>query len=84
MFALKHIGDHVQRVNDYLNAKDRESMGKEELADSVKREKALVRRVKKASRERLAMVMSPTYDPAKRKAPPGLTEALALYPDTRS
>lgn len=84
VYATKHIGSHVQRVTQYLYARDRETMSEAELAASLKREKALSKKVARASLKRLRMVFSPFYDPGKREPSPGMAEILAMYPDTRN
>lgn len=83
MYATKHIGNHVQRVTQYLYARDRESMTEVERQASLKREAVLSKKVAWASLRRLRMVFSPFYDPGKREPSPGMAEILAMYPDNR-
>ena len=84
LYSLKHIGNHSQRVLEYLNGKDRQAMSEAELEASLAREKILRKKVAKATTSRLRSVFSPFYDPGKKQISPGMAEILASYPDSRS
>ncbi len=79
MFAAKHIGTHTARVAAYLNAVDREALSEPERQASLAREKTLKGKIRKASRQRLFKVLSPSYDPGKMVPSPGMVELLARY-----
>lgn len=79
IYAAKHIGTHTARVAAYLNSVDRQGLSAEEVQASEAREKTLKAKIRKASRERLLRVLSPSYDPAKMIPSPGMAELLARY-----
>jgi uncharacterized protein len=76
-FATKHILHHVTAVSEVLLAKDREGMTAEELVASKAREKAVKARAAKHAKEHMLEILSPFYNPAKRKPPRGVMEILA-------
>ncbi len=77
-YAALHIGRHTKRVSEYLLAKDRENMSPEEAAE---RAKAPVPKTPAAmSMNNLGLlfsILSPFYDPKKRRKPKGWDEFLA-------
>lgn len=82
--ALKHIGAHTRKVAAYMIEKDREQMTPQQRAESVIRQQSYQKAVKAATLPRLAKVLSPFYDPAKRRTPRGMQELLARFPQTPS
>lgn len=83
IYSTVHIGRHNKRVMAYLLEVDRKNMTQEEREESIKREKALNKRELKASWRKLLKVLSPFYDPGKKKVPDGLEDYLEQVPDVR-
>ena len=54
-------------------------MTEEEREASIAREKALSKKVAKASKKHLLKVLSPWYDPGKKVPPPGMQAILDRY-----
>jgi hypothetical protein len=54
-------------------------MTPEELEASLERQKVLVARIKRSAVPKLLKVLSPFYDPAKRRDPQGLQEFLQEF-----
>lgn len=79
IYAVRHIGSYTGRVQKYLLDVDRASMTEAERQASLEREKVLAKRVAKKSFKRLLAVLSPFYDPGKRKPSPGMQEILDRY-----
>jgi predicted metal-dependent hydrolase len=79
IYAVKHLGTFNKAAASYLLAKDRENMTPEELEASLERQKVLVARIKRSAVPKLLKVLSPFYDPAKRRDPQGLQEFLQEF-----
>jgi predicted metal-dependent hydrolase len=70
-YAIKHLGAFQAAACTYLLAKDREAMTPEEVEASVAREKELKKQISKRFLPMMLMVISPFYNPAKRRVPRG-------------
>jgi predicted metal-dependent hydrolase len=70
-YAIKHLGAFQAAACAYLLAKDREAMTPEEVEASVAREKELKKQISKRFLPMMLMVISPFYNPAKRRVPRG-------------
>jgi predicted metal-dependent hydrolase len=75
LYAIKHIGHHVNRFASHLEEVDRQARTPAEQAASEQRRRLLKQRGRKRL-ARLLPVLSPFYDPAKKAVPAGLTEYL--------
>jgi predicted metal-dependent hydrolase len=71
IYALKHLGAFQAATTAYLLGTDRARMTPAELAESVARQKALKKRIMKSVFPAMLKVLSPFYDPAKRRTPRG-------------
>ncbi len=78
VYAIAHIGSHVKRTTAYLLEQDRRTWSASERSASLEREKAVNRRLAKASLPRLLKVFSPFYDPARKQVPTGMEQYLDL------
>lgn len=76
-YSTYHINKAVSGVAQALLAKDREGMTPAELAASKAREKEIQKRAMKHALRHLRNIISPFYDPSKRKPPRGVLEILA-------
>ena len=83
LFAIKHLGNFSKEAATYLLAKDRENMTPEELAASIERQNAVKKRTMKAALPMMLKVLSPFYNPAKRRVPRGQEEFLASFETRR-
>jgi Predicted metal-dependent hydrolase len=79
LYAIKHLGDFSKAAAGYLLAKDREGMTPEEVADSIERQNAVKKRTVKAALPMMLKVLSPFYNPAKRRIPRGQEEFLQTF-----
>jgi predicted metal-dependent hydrolase len=78
-YAAKHIRNHVQKVQEYLLAKDRESMSEEEIAASIARQRHVEEVTTRHAKAHLKRILSPFYKPGDRTPPRGLLEVLDRY-----
>lgn len=78
-FALKHLGGCSRRVTDYLLSVDRAAMTPEERAQSVAREALFKKTYARLMIPKLLMVLSPFYNPGKKKVPPALARYLEAF-----
>jgi uncharacterized protein len=83
-FAVKHIHGYTARAQAYLLGVDRASMTEEERQASIAREKAIAKKVGSASKKHLLKVLSPFYDPGKKKVSPGMQQILDRYDNSAS
>jgi len=83
IYALVHLGNFSKSAAAYLLAKDRETMTPEEVEASIARQKAIGERIKRSAMPMLIKVISPFYDPAKRRTPRGQLEFLASFEQRR-
>jgi uncharacterized protein len=79
VYAVRHIGGHVGRLNKYLLETQRATMTDGEVKASRKRERAYSLRRIKHSFPRMLKVLKPTYDPAKLEPPERLELWLNRY-----
>jgi predicted metal-dependent hydrolase len=70
-YALKHLGAFQSATSAYLLRTDRAEMTPAELQESLTRQKALKKRLLKSALPAMLKVLSPFYDPAKRRSPRG-------------
>jgi predicted metal-dependent hydrolase len=82
-YALVHLGKFSGAASRYLLEKDRENMSANELEASVARQKAVKKRILKRALPMMLSVISPFYDPAKRRVPSGQGEFLASFEERR-
>lgn len=75
-FTVKHLKGFGDKVRDYLLETDREKMTPEERSASIEREAAYKKRMGGLWLPPLLLVLSPFYDPGKKKEPRGLSEFL--------
>lgn len=75
-FALKHIGSFGVAASKLLLEHDRETMTPEELEASLARDAEARAVMKRRFKKTMLMVISPFYDPAKRRSPVGYQEFL--------
>jgi predicted metal-dependent hydrolase len=68
-YALKHIKAHTDRVCEYLLSVDREGMTEAEIAASRERYDYAKRLHGSRAKEHLRAILSPFYQPGKRKPP---------------
>lgn len=78
-YALVHLGKFSKAASAYLLGKDREGMTPEELQASLDRQAAFKKRVMKRMLPMMLKILSPFYDPAKRRDPVGQQEFLAEF-----
>lgn len=83
IYALVHLGKFSKAATAYLLATDRETMTQEEVEASIARHKEVGRRIKKSALPMLIKVLSPFYDPAKRRDPRGQKEFLEAFEQRR-
>lgn len=79
LFAALHLMGYGKRVGRYLLGKDRERMSEQEREASIEREKEFGKTTGKKAIPELLKVLSPGYNPANTKAPPGVTPYLTQY-----
>lgn len=75
-FAIKHLGGYSKRVTEYLLSVDRSKMTPEEVQSSIARETHFKKTYGKLMLPKLLMVLSPFYNPGKKKVPEGLKRYL--------
>lgn len=78
-YAVVHIRRHTARLTAYLLEQDRAEMNADELARSLERDKAISKRIAKATLPKLLAVLSPFYDPGRKRAPNGMQVYLERY-----
>jgi predicted metal-dependent hydrolase len=78
-YALRHLMGFGKNVSDALIATDRAQMTDEERRCSIARERAYRRRFARFARPRLLKVLSPFYNPAKRRQPGDAATFLLQY-----
>lgn len=81
IFAVRHLGDFSKRLSSYLISKDRESMTSDEIKLSYKREKRAKKILMRSFLRRLLLVLSPFYNPARKKTPAGMYAYLDQFPE---
>ena len=79
LFAARHLMAFGNRAGDYLLAQDRKTMEPAERRASVAREKAFKKKLAAVALPELLKVLSPFYNPAKRRAPEGLAQYLQRF-----
>lgn len=77
--AMKHLGGYSKRATDYLISVDRAKMTPEEVEASIARETYFRKKYGKLMIPKLLRVLSPFYNPGKKKVPPGLTAYLENF-----
>lgn len=82
LFAAKHIHGYTAKAQEYLLGVDRAKMTEEERQASIAREKAIAKKVGSASKKHLLKVLSPFYDPGKKKVSPAMQQILDRYDNT--
>jgi predicted metal-dependent hydrolase len=80
--AVRHIGGHTSRCSRYLLGKDREGMTDAQLQKSKAREQAFQKVVQKATTPRLLQVLSPFYNPRRKRMPKSMSDLLDRYAQT--
>jgi uncharacterized protein len=75
--AMRHLGRYGKRVSDHFLAVDRASMSPQERTRSVQLEKRYRARFMSFALPRLLRVLSPFYDPRRRRPPRGAAELLS-------
>lgn len=79
IFAVRHLVGFGNRTAAYLLEEDRKSMTPAELDASLARDAAFKKKMAKVAIPELLKVLSPFYNPARRKAPAGLPEYLRKF-----
>ena len=79
LFAFFHLSRYSSGVMRYLLAEDRKRMPPEEVRRSKAREKDYQRKMLGRAVPRLFAVLSPFYDPSRKRTPRGLNEYLLRY-----
>lgn len=69
--ALRHLGAYGKAVSEHLLETDRATMGERERRDSRRLEKQYRARFMRFALPRLLYVLSPAYDPRRKRAPRG-------------
>lgn len=82
-YALVHLGKFSKAASGYLLGKDRAGMSPEELEASIARQKAVKKRIMKRMLPMMLKIVSPFYDPAKRRDPVGSREFLESFEQRR-
>lgn len=82
-YALVHLGKFTKAASAYLMEKDRAGMSPEALQASMERQKVIKQRVMKRMKPMMRQILSPFYDPAKRREPRGHREYLASFEERR-
>lgn len=77
--ALAHLGKYKKILNELALKRDRASMSAEEVAASIRREKAFNARMNRFTLPRMLKLLIPFYDPKKQRMPEGLEAALKYY-----
>lgn len=75
-YAMRHLGGLTRGASRILLEADRETMTPEERAVSVKREKKFMTRQFLFMLPRIVKILSPFYDPRRRREPRGAAEVL--------
>jgi hypothetical protein len=83
-YAIRHINTYTARCADYLIGKDREGVGEEELQRSKAREMAMQKTLRKATLPKLLKVLSPFYNPRRKRMPQGMSKLLTRYAASNS
>lgn len=78
-YALVHLGGFIKTAAGYLLAKDREGMTPEQLAASLAREAQIKKTMSRRLLPMMLKILSPFYDPAKRRDPIGQREFLEAF-----
>lgn len=82
-YALVHLGKFSKAASAYLLEKDRAGMTPEQLEASIARQKAVKKRIMKRMLPMMLKIVSPFYDPAKRRNPVGSREFLDGFEQRR-
>jgi uncharacterized protein len=82
-YALKHLGAFSGAASNYLLARDREGMTADELAASIARQKAFKKMMVGRMLPMMLKIISPFYDPARRRDPVGSREFLESFEKRR-
>ena len=76
LHAMRHLGRYGKRVSDHFLGVDRAAMSASERLQSLRLEKQYRVRFLRFALPRLLRVLSPFYDPRRRRAPRGAAELL--------
>jgi len=82
-YALKHLGTFAKAAGDYLMKVDRSKMTPAEVEASIARQKAFNKAYRKGLPRMILKIISPFYDPAKRRDPIGWTQFLTEFEQRR-
>ena len=74
--AMRHLGRYGKRVSDHFLAVDRAAMSAGERTQSLRLERQYRARFMRFALPQLLVVLSPFYDPRRRRAPRGAAELL--------
>ena len=75
--AMRHLGRYGKRVSDHFLAVDRAAMSADARAQSIRQERQYRARLMRFALPRLLSVLSPFYDPRRRRPPRGAAELLS-------
>jgi len=78
-YAVTHLGKFTSNVRRLMIAQDRATMSEEEIARSRANLGAVITLAKREMVPQLYKVLSPFYNPARKKAPRGLEDYLARF-----
>ncbi len=79
LYAAKHLMGFGDRAAAYLLSEDRKTMTEAERKASLAREAAFKKKMAKVAIPELLKVLTPFYNPAKRKAPAGMGAYLKKF-----
>lgn len=82
-YAVRHLRGFGQETTAYLVGRDRESMTSDEVQASIVRQAAVKKRLMKRALPMMIKILSPFYDPAKRRVPNGQPEFLREFEQRR-
>lgn len=79
LFAYRHLGGHNKRIYAQIMAQERAAMRAAEVAESLRREREMFRKLKAFQLPRLLKLMIPAYNPGAATAPRGVQQVLDAY-----
>jgi predicted metal-dependent hydrolase len=82
-FAIKHLSAFAGRAASYLHRTDRAKMSPDEVEASIARQKLVKKKIMASALPMMIKILSPFYNPAKRRSPRGQQEFLAEFEDRR-
>ena len=82
LFTARHLLGFGNKVADYLLSEDRKAMSPAGREASIAREKAFKKKLARTAIPELLKVLSPFYNPARRKAPAGVEGYLSQFEST--